>query len=114
MAAMLGLSHRTVREFMHDGRLTRTRFKLRPVSIDSVQAFLDAGGLTDPVHEGRIGAAEAATILDLSSRHVNALANEGRLPGTRDRLHRWWFRPEQIRMIARAREAQRRRDLFED
>jgi hypothetical protein len=55
MAAMLGLSHWTVREFMHDGRLTRTRFKLRPVSIDSVQAFLDAGGLTDPVHEGGSG-----------------------------------------------------------
>ncbi len=111
---MAGVGPWTIRRLMAEGALTRTGFKVRPVSIDDLQAFLDSGGLADPVHEGRIPAAEAAAILGRSVDRVNTLANAGRLPGTRDRLRRWWFHPGQLRLVVRAREAQRRRELFED
>jgi hypothetical protein len=55
---------------------------------------------------GYINTRAAAKRLDLSPSQTRQLAADGRLPATRDDQGRWWFNPDHIDMVRRARQAQ--------
>jgi hypothetical protein len=55
--------------------------------------------------DGYINTRASAKRLDLSPSQPRQLAADGRLPATRDGQGRWWFNPDHIDMVRRARQA---------
>jgi hypothetical protein len=97
-AAMLGVGTDKFRELLRTGALTRHRYSPEPISIDEVQHLINTDALADPVHRGRIPTRQAAQQLGLNPNTLAHLATADRIPATRDRRGRWWFRPEHIEL----------------
>jgi hypothetical protein len=104
-AAHLGTTHETVRQLLRDDTLPRTPDAHRPVRADQLDQILAAGWQPprDPAHDERIPTRQAASMLGLSTSEVTERAGAGRLPAVRDPRGRWWFHPEQVAMVLRAR-----------
>lgn len=104
-----------VQRLLRGGELDRYPDRDRPVLASSVRALLDSGWQPpiDPAHEGRVPTREAATILGLSRDEARRRAREGRLPAVQDARGAWWFRPEHLEAIARARRSENAGDLID-
>jgi hypothetical protein len=106
-AAMLGVGTDKFRELLRTGVLTRHRYSPEPISIDEVQHLINTDALAGPVHRGRIPTRQAAQQLGLNPNTLSHLATADRIPATRDRRGRWWFRPEHVELYRRTRTAGR-------
>ena len=83
-AEMLKVSRHVVEKLLSDRTLPRTGTWRRPIGIDDAQAVLDAGGVADPAHQGRIPVAEAAAILGLAAGYTQRRTAAGKLPAVKD------------------------------
>jgi hypothetical protein len=114
-AQRLGWTLVGVRRLLRAGELDRCRDRDRPVLAVSVQELLDSGWRppVDPAHEGRVPTLVAARILGLSLPATRERAAQGRVPAARDARGGWWFRPDQLEAIARARRSEDAGDLVD-
>jgi hypothetical protein len=55
--------------------------------------------------DGHVDTSAAAQILALSVSRMRQLASSERLPAQRDSVGRYWFRPQQLRLVRRAWQA---------
>ena len=104
-AARLGWTIAGVRQLLRDRVLPRHPDWDRPILAHRVQQLLGGGWTppTDPVHEGRVPAVEAARLLGVSRDRATQRAREGRVPAVKDARGAWWFRPEHLEAIVQAR-----------
>jgi hypothetical protein len=107
-AQRLGSTIVGVEQLLRAGELARYPDRDRPVLAESVRELLHSGWRppVDPAHEGRVPTRVAARILGLSLHATRRRAAEARLPAMRDARGGWWFRPEQLEAIVRARHSE--------
>jgi excisionase family DNA binding protein len=111
-AARVGGSQEEIRRLLRDGRLPRIPDRQRPVRVDHLEQLIATGWLFgDPAHRDRIPTSQAARRLGLSKNTILARARTGLLPAVRDRRGHWWFRPEHLDIIYRARISEERGQL---
>jgi hypothetical protein len=107
-AVLLGYTQTGVRQLLRDRLLNRTPDASRPIRVDQVERLL-ASGWGPPQHPaqvGRIDTAAAARLLGWSTSEVRQRARDERLPAVRDARGRWWFDPDQLAMVIRARRSE--------
>jgi hypothetical protein len=104
-----------VERLLRSGDLDRYPDRQRPVLAYSVQALLDTGWrpAVDPAHHGRVPTSEAAKILGLPQAETRQRAADERLPAVKDARGTWWFRPDQLQAIMRARRSEDTGDLID-
>lgn len=108
-AHRLGITVKAVKKLCAAGELTLQRRHGRwpTISLEQVAQLLEAGMILDPVRRDRISAAEASEVLGVSKKWINDRARSDRLPAVKDSYGQWWFRREQLELIAAARAARR-------
>jgi hypothetical protein len=107
-ATLLGYTQTGVRQLLRDRILDRAPDTRRPVRVDQVERLLASGWRPpqDRAHAGRIDTAAAARLLGSSWSEVTQRARDERLPAVRDARGRWWFDPDQLAMVVRARRSE--------
>jgi hypothetical protein len=111
-ATLLGRSLRAIRELVTDGYLPLvpgTKSMVYPADVAAITAAESQPPIRRPAGpSGYLNTRQTAERLGLTAIYVTQLAAEERLPAVfQDR--QWWFDPDQIEMIRRARRARRDR-----
>jgi hypothetical protein len=108
-AAMLGGTAEDVRKLIADGELTLVPGSQRLVYEGDVQQL--SSTWTRPQRaqpqqpkgpEGHVDTTAAAQILNVSVSRTRQLAASERVPACRDRMGRYWFRPDQLQLVRQA------------
>lgn len=118
-AKILGCSTDDVRTLVAAGQLTHRARSNRPLYRPQVEDLARRRSVEPVVPRPRrrarpagcVSTSEAAWILGVSRATVRRQAMEGLLPSTRDDRGHYWFRPDQLEMVVRARRDSERAEL---